>query len=197
MGHSLVRDLLRAEQEKEEKLKEKVMPGKDIVKKGVSVYSKSPTTFSGVPRLRTFSLLVDFNTFPNESFYNFGDYYNGFTKLFGELRKHGEFPLEFHCADSHLFTLSDKFHGYYWGECEFIYKKVLEKELEKKREKWGDASGIHQSLRENVKVKEFKDMIHRVSFWGYKPVGVNSGSDFCAFLYPSKFFFTYNYTKFI
>lgn len=183
MAHALVEENLRNETKKEERLQQKIKPGaSNLGKKGVSVYAQSPTTLAGAPRLRMFSLLVDFESYPNEAFFNFGDYFNGFSKLFGQMRRHGEVPVEFHCADSHMFTLSDRFAGYYWGECEFVYRKVLDKEMKRRRERW--KADVHRSLRENLQEKECRLAVHRVGFWGRKPVGVSSGSDFCAFLYP-------------
>jgi hypothetical protein len=187
--HESLELILEREHKKEMRLQEKVKPGtEDLPRRGRSANARAFKTLSGVPRLRLFSLLVDFNSFPNISFLNFGDYFNGFKNVFGKLSKYGETPIEYHCADTHLFTLSDKFRGYYWGDCEFIYRKVLDRELRVEHFKHRQSMGINKNYRKSQKEKEWREAVHCVSFWGRKPIGINSGNDFCCFLYPGILF---------
>ena len=182
--HESIERVLTKEKQKETRLRRKLhLDRDDSPRRDRSAHARPAKTISGTPPLRVFSLLVDFGSFPNKSFFYFGDYFKAFNDIFAKLEKFGELPLEFHCADSHLFALSDRCMGYYWGDCDFVYRRVLDSEHQADRRLWAESLGVKASLRINEKEKQWKQSVHRVSFWGKKPIGLNSGSDFCSFLY--------------
>lgn len=135
----------------------------NLVKK---FFSKKKTT-----PLQIFSIILDFQIFESSQELTIGDFFNYFSDFFAKLEKKKELWLEIHTTISFLFAISNTFTGYFWGNCEFLYKRFLTSQ-ELNQQKFEELKRIYQ--RE----------IHEVDFHGEKPKSISSSQNSIAFLFP-------------